>query len=103
MAVARRPPATGSRAEADRSGRGCIPIWRSRFCGKYYDGERRSGDHERVFMAAARHRLGDRSTAVADPAAAVDLGIGVEQLAPEAPARHAEPVAPARDRREVRD
>src|SRR5712691_4497788 len=71
--------------------------------GEHDDRERRRCDDERMLVAAAPMLLGVHAAAVADAAAAVDLGVGVEDLAPEAWARHPYAVAIACNRREVHD
>src|SRR5579884_4156345 len=63
--------------------------------------ERGRGDVQRAGPAPPGHRLGLHPAEVADPAAAVDLGVGVEHLAPEPGLGHAEEHVLARHRRQV--
>src|SRR5690349_10085747 len=61
------------------------------------------GDGERMAEALVRHRRCHRAAEVAEPAAAVERGVAIQQLAPAAAAGNAEPVVVARYRREIAD
>src|SRR5687768_5486038 len=95
------PPPLGERA-----GVGAPPlrIWPCPYSArrlKDEGGQRRKREQERVRPPVPAHRFGFDRTAVAEAAAAIFGGIGVEPLAPSPAARHPDAVFQARHRREV--
>src|SRR5579875_3167689 len=63
--------------------------------------ERRQDQPQRARMAMGRHLLGPGAAAIPEIAAAIDGGVAVEPLAPEAGIGHANAVVEARHRREI--
>src|SRR5579875_704744 len=65
--------------------------------------QRRQGERRRERLIVPGNRLGLDAAEVAHAAAAVGLGIGVQDLTPTAADRHPDAVLVARHRREVED
>src|SRR5436190_22574623 len=65
------------------------------------NGQRRNSDGKRLREVLVRHRRRLAAAVIAEARAAVERRVRVEQLAPEAAARHAKAIVVARDRREV--